>query len=337
MAITKDTGVTVDADNVINDILPFCAHGVDGRDLLAQADYAADVQRTIGHQPGIARQELANKQARQAAHMSAGLAQFLARRYAAGVRDDGDLDGLEAAIVEAVYAVIGPSLPGLATLLQPGLVMPDGTTITVDATGTLSVIVQQAMDPVGGIRFFEDEQPRPGYVPCLGTVISNFSATYPEMAAYLGTTYGAARLVTQAEYDALHVATWATLADGTQVGWDGIGGVTKFVWDKAADTLKMPDLQEMFRSSTGASLGVGGVQGWAIPEILGNTAYQATSTYESGAFVTGFDNQVYNLPGGYHSGKCLKFRASAVVPVAARTQVPAWGALACAYLGIPAS
>ena len=91
MSTTKDTGVTVDAANVINDILPCCAQGVDGRDLLAQAEYAADVQRTIGHQPGIARQELANKQARQVSHMSAGLAQFLARRYAGGVKDDGDL------------------------------------------------------------------------------------------------------------------------------------------------------------------------------------------------------------------------------------------------------
>ncbi len=27
MATTKDTGVTVDAANVINDILPFCAQG----------------------------------------------------------------------------------------------------------------------------------------------------------------------------------------------------------------------------------------------------------------------------------------------------------------------
>ena len=105
MPITKDTGVTVEAGDVINDILPFCAQGVDGRDLLAQTDYAADVQRTIGHQPGIARQELANKQARQVSHMSAGLAQFLARRYAAGVKDDGDLDKVEAAIVEALYAV----------------------------------------------------------------------------------------------------------------------------------------------------------------------------------------------------------------------------------------
>ena len=132
MATTKDVGVVVDPVDVINDILPFCDQGVDGRDLLAQEDYAADAQRRIGHQPGIARQELANKQARQAAHMAAGLAQFLARRYAPGVRDDGDLDALEAAFAAVMLRV--------AEQGRPGLVAPDGTSLTVDKNGVLSVI-----------------------------------------------------------------------------------------------------------------------------------------------------------------------------------------------------
>ena len=140
MAITKDTGVTVKSADIINEILPFCSQGVDGRDLLAQAEYEADVQRSIGHQPGIARQGLANKQARQAAHMAAGMAQFLARRYAAGVKDDGDLDKIETALVSVIMGLLESRLPGLATLLQPGLVMPDGTTLTVDKNGVLSVI-----------------------------------------------------------------------------------------------------------------------------------------------------------------------------------------------------
>lgn len=333
MPIDKDTGATIETADIINDILPFCSAGVDGRDLLAQADYAADVQRTIGHQPGIARQELANKQARQVSHMAAGLAQFLARRYAAGVKDDGDLDKVEAAIVAAVYAVIGPSLPGLAKVGTPGIVMPDGTTIVIDATGKISTKAQ-SMDPVGGIRFFEDEAPRAGYVPCLGTVISNFSTTYPEMAAYLSTTYGAARLVTLAQYNALHTATWATLADGTTVGWDGIGGVTKFVWDKDADTLKMPDLQEMFRSSTGASLGVGGVHGDAIRNIKGRVGGEIGAGASGVFFRT---STSANKAGGPTPLGYVDMNVSLQVPTAAKNQPRAWGALACAYLGQPAS
>lgn len=101
----KDVGVIVAPDDVVNDILPFCAQGQVGRDLLSQADYAQDMQRNIGHQPGIARAMLANKHARQTAHMAAGLAQFLSRRYAPGVVDDGDLDKIEAALVAAVKAL----------------------------------------------------------------------------------------------------------------------------------------------------------------------------------------------------------------------------------------
>lgn len=340
MPTTKDTGVTVEAGDVINDILPFCAQGVDGRDLLAQADYAADVQRTIGHQSGIARQELANKQARQVSHMSAGLAQFLARRYAGGVKDDGDLDKIETALVSVIMGLLDSKLPGLATLLQPGLVMPDGTTITIDATGKLSVIAQQRMDPVGGIRFFEDEQPRPGYVPCMATTISNFSKTYPEMAAYLSTPYGATRLVTLAQYNTLHTATWATLADGSTVGWNGIGGVTKFVWDKAADTLKMPDLQEMFRSSTGASLGVGGVHIDMMRNVTGFVRDLAQSVASSGSFggalymSTGGGGAAAGGSGVYAARSCY-FDSSRVVLTGAANKPRAWGALACAFLGTP--
>jgi hypothetical protein len=183
MATTKDTGVTVDAANVINEILPFCAQGVDGRDLLSQADYVADAQRTIGHQPGIARQELANKQARQVSHMAAGLAQFLARRYAAGVKDNGDLDNVEAAIVEAVYAVIGPSLPGIATNDHNGLCRPDDVTIRIADDGKLSMITpgpKQALITVASYYtagvynwvvpdFKGDGNPWPGFIRIKGS------------------------------------------------------------------------------------------------------------------------------------------------------------------------
>lgn len=239
---------------------------------------------------------------------------------------------------KAVGMLIESAAPGLATLLQPGLVMPDGTTISVDATGKLSVIVQQRMDPVGGIRFFEDEAPRAGYVPCLGTTISNFSTTYPEMAAYLSTTYGAARLVTLTQYNTLHTATWATLADGTTIGWNGIGGVTKFVWDKDADTLKMPDLQEMFRSSTGASLGVGGVHGDGSRPIPGKfMPWNAGERVSSGAFF--MTNSTSARPAGPDTGlttPLINLDISRVVPIAAKNQPRGWGALACCYLGQPA-
>ena len=328
----KDTGVIVAPEDVINDILPFCAQGVEGRDMLSQAAYTADLQRGIGHQPGIARQELANKQARQTSHIASGLAQFLARRYAPGVKDDGDLDRVESALVSVILDLLAPRLPGLATLLQPGLIMPDGTTLSVDNTGRLSVIVQQQMDPIGGIRFFEDEMPRPGYVECNAGLVTNFSEKYPQMAAYLESPYGQSRLVSSlAEYEALHTAIWHTNADGTTVGWQGIGGVAKFWWDRVADILKMPDLQDMFQGAAGPSLGVGGVQGDMMRNITG--AFHG-GNYASGAFAV---DQVIAL--AYTSGNAhalISFAPSRVVPTGPAFAPRRWGALACAYLGQPA-
>ena len=259
---------------------------------------------------------------------------------AAGIAPD---KANNAQMLAAILKLIADETP-LAKVGTPGLVMPDGTTIVIDATGKISTKAQ-SMDPVGGIRFFEDEAPRAGYVPCLGTTISNFSTTYPEMTAYLSTPYGAARLVTLAQYNALHTAIWATLADGSTVGWNGIGGVTKFVWDKTADTLKMPDLQEMFRSSTGASLGVGGVHGDMMRNATGvystNTGTGVLTNIgsplnASGVFTPDTTALGYYTWGQAGTGYALKFALSHVVPVGIANKPRGWGALACCYLGQPA-
>lgn len=239
---------------------------------------------------------------------------------------------------KAIAMLIESAAPGLATLLQPGLVMPDGTTTTVDEHGRLSVIVQQQMDPVGGIRFFEDEMPRPGYVECNAGVVSNFSTRYPQMAAYLETSWGQARLVSSlAEYEALHTAIWHTNADGTTVGWQGIGGVAKFWWDKTADTLKMPDFQDMFRGAAGPSLGVGDVQGDATRRLsgsIGETSDQATGY--SGSFLKSRGAAGVLSAGGSGWYKTtLNFSTAYQVPVAGKNQPRSWGALACCYLGVP--
>ena len=396
MADIKDTGVTVADENIINDILPFCAQGVDGRDLLAQSDYAADVQRTIGHQPGIARQELANKQARQASHIAAGLAQFLARRYAPGVKDDGDLDRIESAIVEAIYAIAGPKPPRLGVCataastsakevsiedfsLDPGVsvqivfsAVNTASTPTLNVAGTgakpitysgvapevgqlaqgqvytliysgsqWQIIGGMSPYPIGQYTWWEDGLVRPGFQPANANIVSNFAATYPQMAAYLSTAHGANRcFASLAEYEAAHAATWATLADGSKVGWENIGGVAKFFWNKSADTLLMPDLTEMTRFMAGASLGVGAVQGDAIREIYGDISgaitYLARNTTGTAVF-----NVTDGLPQGQGGGSGgwggVAFRASRVVPVGSANAPRRWGALACCYLGQPTS
>jgi hypothetical protein len=244
-----------------------------------------------------------------------------------------------AAILDAESQV-----PGALYLIKDTLrlfcVQPDGTPIHLNSKYD-----------VGQYEWFEDEQPRPGFVPLLGTVIENFSATYPEMANYLSTTYGAARLVTKAEYDALHVATWHTNADGTKIGWDGIGGVNRFVWDQDADTLQLPDLQGMFQGQVCDSLGVAGVHGDAIRNITGtfytfglNASNSSFPLYSSnarnGAFRAGvsgpMDLKAITLNGQTFNGNYgYGFSASYAVPTGPANVPRAWGALACVYLGLP--
>ena len=248
-------------------------------------------------------------------------------------------------VLSALLDLIADSTP-LAKVGTPGLVMPDGITIVIDATGKISTKAQ-SMDPVGGIRFFDDEAPRPGYVPCLGTVISNFSTTYPEMAAYLSTSYGAARLVTLAQYNTLHTAISHTNADGSTVSWNGIGGVTKFVWDKTADTLKMPDLQEMFRGATGAAFGVGSVDCDRMRNFTGSfcSADEGDSGTEksgsnnvSGAFAMQLGNGTYVSDASVYADRYrIALIPSRVVPTGSVLAPRRWGALACAFLGQPVS
>ncbi|WP_394026560.1 hypothetical protein [Desulfovibrio falkowii] len=225
--------------------------------------------------------------------------------------------------------------------LQPSGPNNGGAQPTNNAAFWKHAIAQQQMDPIGGIRFFEDEMPRPGYVECNAGVVSNFSVKYPEMAAYLETPWGQARLVSSlAEYETLHTAIWHTNADGTTVGWQGIGGVAKFWWDKTADTLKMPDLQDMFQAAAGPSLGVGGVDGDQGRNANGS-ALVVTGTGASGSgalYHPGGPSEFLTGQGSNNARfSSLSIDLSRVVPIGPTFAPRRWGALACAYLGQPAS
>lgn len=274
----------------------------------------------------------------RAAWLNSVQEELIAILAAAGISPDKTNN---AQVVDAINALIIDMTP-IASVGVNGLVNPDGVTINIDATGKISAITQ-SMDPVGGIRFFEDEMPRPGYVECNAGVVTNFSTRYPEMAAYLETPWGQSRLVSSlAEYEALHTAIWHTNADGTTVGWQGIGGVAKFWWDKTADTLKMPDLQDMFQGAAGPSLGVGDAQGdqgrrlyGVVEPMAGNGLVYASGRY-TGPF--GYGDAATKTPSITNGGgNALIFDSARDTPTGPVNAPRRWGALACAYLGQPAS
>ena len=92
---------------VTNEILPFAPQAtVALSEILSLTDCTADSQRLRGNQPGIARLELVNTVLKQTSHMAAGLAQFIAKRYDGGVKDDGDLDAVESGLQNAISALV---------------------------------------------------------------------------------------------------------------------------------------------------------------------------------------------------------------------------------------
>lgn len=73
-------------EGAINEIFPFAAEALeDAGDVLSLEAYKNHPMRLRGHMVGLALRELQNIEARQSTHMAAGLAQFIANRYAPGV------------------------------------------------------------------------------------------------------------------------------------------------------------------------------------------------------------------------------------------------------------
>lgn len=200
---------------------------------------------------------------------------------------------------------------------------------------------------IGQIEWWEDELSRPGFVPCNGATIVGVSAKYPQIMAYLNTTHGfARRFLSLADYNAAHVAIWATLASGATVGWNGLGGVTKFYWDEATDTLYLPDLRGMFRAMAGDGVvgpSAGGVKGDTGRKIygwftsrsdVGLTDSAAVTTTGAFARSTAFPKRMQAANDTAYS---VDFDSGRVVPIGATFAPRSWGALASVYLGQPAT
>lgn len=89
-----------------SEILTFASSNI-GTNLLTQAEYAADAQRSIGHQPGGARDVLANKAMRQASIMAAGLADFIAFWQTVNITDSLTVAQVRTFLGDAILGRIG--------------------------------------------------------------------------------------------------------------------------------------------------------------------------------------------------------------------------------------
>ena len=195
--------------------------------------------------------------------------------------------------------------------------------------------------PIAQYTWWEDGLVRPGFVPANGNIVANFAATWPQAAAYFSTAHGASRcFASLAQYEAAHKAIWATLADGSKVGWNNIGGVAKFWWDKAKDTLLMPDLTEMTRFMLGGSLGVADAQGDQMRRLVGSAIEVLTGTGGSSS-ATGVlrwtaAGRFSAAAGGAYWVAHLDTDNNRVTPTGSVNAPKRWGALICCCLGTPA-
>lgn len=208
-------------------------------------------------------------------------------------------------------------------------------TVTIPIQG---VCLGLGIDPYELCEFYYFRHPdlKPGFELADGTLLENAAELYPRAWEYLQTEAGQKLCISEEEWQAMTQATWATLADGTKIGWDGIGGAPFYAPDLATGSLRLPDIRGMYPECAGFDgLSVGGVHGDAIRQIAGSFDGYLDVRTVSGPFAV--ENWAAGMVGQSvgHSYHGINFTASRVVPTANKNQPRAWGALGCVYLGAP--
>ena len=185
--------------------------------------------------------------------------------------------------------------------------------------------------------YFRHPTLRPGFQPAQGGVLQNAATLHPEAWAYLQTAEGQKLCKTEAEWQAMSTATWYTLADGTQIGWNGIGGVPYYVQDLNAGTLRLPDLRGMYAEAAGFDgLDVGGVHGdGGREDKWGFSVNDGYISGASGSVISSGSGLAQNVTSTDRGNGTVTHTSSRVWPLANKFQGRAWGSLACVYLGKP--
>jgi hypothetical protein len=169
--------------------------------VLDDADYLSDAQRIIGHQPGIARANFANKAAKQSSFIAEAVAKFIVDYANVDVQDDQPASLVVTNFVSALlnamgiygsrrinktqavspYAVVAADLDGMATFTNTGATGETVFNLPVGADGykfSAEVTAAQYLKLVANgtekIRFLGTQSGVGGYVKCniIGNVIS---------------------------------------------------------------------------------------------------------------------------------------------------------------------
>ena len=187
---------------------------------------------------------------------------------------------------------------------------------------------------------FIDPEIQPGMIPTIGTLVANASVLHPQAFSYLQTPQGQELCTTEAKWQADHNKVMAMLAAGTQITWNNIGGVCKYVIDTNAGTIRVPDLRGMYEEIAGFDLlGVGDVHGDAQRRLFGEfglTDLIGVMTNGSGCtgpFATGSAQRSRGLTASNGAAYPVRLDSSLDTPTASQNQPRAWGSLGCVFLG----
>lgn len=232
----------------------------------------------------------------------------------------------------------------IATLEKLGHVKPDGMTIGIKQDGTIYV-TPAAVYELCEFYYFRNPDLRPGFEPLNGCVIEDAADLYPEAWAYLQTVSGQKMCLSETEWQNLSAKGYYTLADGTVIGFNGIGGVPFYSLNTATGALRMPDIRGMYPEAAGFdSLNVGGVKMDTMRQIA---SYRGVLYCYSTSSI-GDNPDVFSLYGTPEKNTrparltqsevdtgWMHFQSGRVVPTGNVTALRRFGVLACAYLGHP--
>ncbi|MDL2306616.1 hypothetical protein LJC48_01115 [Desulfovibrio sp. OttesenSCG-928-C06] len=248
--------------------------------------------------------------------------------------------GKKGAVVPA--EAIEPAMRELVYLIEQAGLTPDDKDLT-QVYKAFRALFQPYK--IGKIDFFDDRELPDGWAPCYGDWIEDVSQKYPRFLVYLQSPVGAFRRVTEEEYEALHVAAKYTYPDGSVESFNGLGGVNKFVWDEAANRLRLPDLRGLFRGADGYdSLGVGDVDIDRSRRMTGEASRGDSIGYiiasldgASGVFTkTGklyANTAASTTSGGTNASYAIGFDSELVIPTGGRFAPAAFYGIPAVYLG----
>lgn len=123
-----------------NKILKFAGSATN---VLTQEEYEDDAQRASGHVPGVARSQLANKEAKQATAVAAGVAQFIADRQDADVVDGLTPEAFSAMLAEAIVVAVPNATDEVKGVVELSTV-PETQVAGTGAAASAAVVVTPA-------------------------------------------------------------------------------------------------------------------------------------------------------------------------------------------------